>query len=278
MTKLRSLLRPAAVLLATLAFATPAAATTYSTDYTDLWFNTGEQGWGVNVIQQGNTLFATLFVYGASGNPTWFVASDVEPSPAGSQTSFTGVLYQASGPFFGLGSFNPGAVGRQAVGAITFTFGSATTGTMQYTVNGNLFTKTITRQTWRYNDLTGNYVGGFTAQASNCGNGVTNGAVLVFDSLQVQQSGAQATLSLSYYNGAGAAVQCTFSGLYSQSGQLGSVAGDWGCAFSDNTPTTSGTYSITEIAASANGFNGKFSAVDNYCTYDGRFSGVRRAQ
>ena len=43
---LNPLSRLAAVLLATLAFATPAAATTYSTDYTDLWLNTRRAGLG----------------------------------------------------------------------------------------------------------------------------------------------------------------------------------------------------------------------------------------
>ena len=33
-------------------------------DITDLWWNPAESGWGMNVIQQGDTSFVTMFVYG----------------------------------------------------------------------------------------------------------------------------------------------------------------------------------------------------------------------
>ncbi|HET9470218.1 MAG TPA: hypothetical protein VFO24_03875, partial [Usitatibacter sp.] len=120
--------RAATALFATLAAAAilcaapPAHATTYSTDFTDLWFNPNESGWGVNVIQQYNTLFATMFIYGTDTAPRWFVAPDVEPSPAGSQNVFTGQLYQTTGPSFTATSFDPNAVTKTVVGTVTFTF------------------------------------------------------------------------------------------------------------------------------------------------------------
>ncbi len=43
--------------------------------YTDLWWNPQENGWGMNVVQQGETAFITLFVYGPDDKPTWYVAS-----------------------------------------------------------------------------------------------------------------------------------------------------------------------------------------------------------
>jgi len=39
-----------------LAFSTAAGASTYSSEITDMWWNSAESGWGVNVIFQGNTL------------------------------------------------------------------------------------------------------------------------------------------------------------------------------------------------------------------------------
>ena len=71
--------RFAAAAILALGFSGPALATPDSIDYTDLWFVPAESGWGVNVIQQGNTLFATLFVYGSDQSPRWFVASDLKP-------------------------------------------------------------------------------------------------------------------------------------------------------------------------------------------------------
>ena len=40
------------------------------TNYTDMWFNPSESGWGVNVTQDYNgPIFATFFVYTATGAP-----------------------------------------------------------------------------------------------------------------------------------------------------------------------------------------------------------------
>jgi len=55
--------------LAAAAFALPALASTHSTDYTDLWYLPAESGWGVNVVQQNDIVFATFFVYGPDGTP-----------------------------------------------------------------------------------------------------------------------------------------------------------------------------------------------------------------
>src|SRR5438477_11100290 len=118
--------RQAMALLFFLAAAFPAAATTSSTDFTDLWWNPSENGWGVNVIHQGDTFFATLFVYGTDGTARWFVASNL----TGSGTIFSGTLYQTAGPYFGAGTFNPAGVGVTPVGAMTFSFSGPYNGTL----------------------------------------------------------------------------------------------------------------------------------------------------
>src|SRR5262249_3010644 len=46
----------AAALVAALSLVQNAGATTYSTDYTDLWFIPAEAGWGLNLIQQNQTM------------------------------------------------------------------------------------------------------------------------------------------------------------------------------------------------------------------------------
>ena len=77
-------------------------ATPQSLDATDMWFNPAESGWGLNVIHQGDTLFATLFVYGSDGQPRWYVASDMSGGPA----DYTGTLRECTGNAFGE-AFNP---------------------------------------------------------------------------------------------------------------------------------------------------------------------------
>ena len=119
--------RRIAALLTCLAASLPAAATTYSVDFTDMWFNANESGWGVNVIQQSDMIFATLFVYGADNTPRWYVTGAGLQGSGGS--TFSGNLYSTTGPYFA-GSFNPAAVGNAVVGSMTLSFSGPYNGTI----------------------------------------------------------------------------------------------------------------------------------------------------
>src|SRR4051812_50208215 len=88
--------RLAAVLASSLALSA-AASTTFSTDYTDLWITPNESGHGMYIVQQGNTMFVTLFVYGGDTLPRWYFASSVTPVN-GSTTRWRGEPYPSQGP------------------------------------------------------------------------------------------------------------------------------------------------------------------------------------
>jgi hypothetical protein len=264
----------------------PAQATTYSTDHTDLWFNPSESGWGLNLIQQNQTMFGTLFVYDTTTAPHWYVASDLEPGTSGSQTSWQGTLFSTTGPFFGATSFNPSSVISTVVGTMTINFTSDTTATLIYTINGAVVSKNIQRQTFRGNVLTGNYIGGLTALSTNChgtfdGTAVTNGAVLIFDLLTVthtnpQSTPSQVSMRVDFQPDANSNTQssCTLAGAYVQSGKVGAIAsGSWNCTVKGQSANV-GTFTMTQIMANTNGFNAKFHGTDQFCTYDGQFGGV----
>ena len=53
------------------------ATTTSGIDHSDLWWNAAESGWGIHVTQQGDVLFAVLFVYDDQQRPRFFVASSM---------------------------------------------------------------------------------------------------------------------------------------------------------------------------------------------------------
>jgi alpha-tubulin suppressor-like RCC1 family protein len=110
-------------------------------DYTDLWWNPGESGWGMVMAQQGTNIFLAWYVYDNSGRPMWYVASNCTVSGAGC----TGTLYRTTGPPFGP-TFNSSAVQAFAVGSATLTFSDANNGTLSYTVSGVSGSKAITRQ------------------------------------------------------------------------------------------------------------------------------------
>jgi hypothetical protein len=277
---IRTLRHAAAAFFLALGLAPTAQATTYSTDFTDLWFNPNESGWGLNLIQQNQTMFGTLFVYDTTTAPHWYVASDLEPASNGSQTTWTGTLFSTTGPFLGATSFNPASVTNTVVGTMNITFTSDTTASLFYTVNGTTVTKTIQRQTFRGNVLTGNYLGGLTAQGTNChgtfnGQPVTNGPILIFELLTITHTNPQSTPSqvsmVVNFTNSGSPATCTFAGAYTQSGKLGTIGnGTWNCTLSN-----SGTFTMSQIEANTSGITAKFHGSDQFCTYDGQFGGVR---
>ena len=271
---MNSIKRGLAAALCSLGFALPASASTYSVDFTDLWFIPAESGWGINLIQQSDTIFATLFVYDAGNQPHWFVASALKGSNG---TTFTGQLFQTTGPVFS-GAFNPAAVTVTPVGTMTLTFTSVSTATLVYTVNGVSVTKSIQRQSFTAENLSGAYLGGLTATGSACRNGATNGPVLIFDTLTVTHAGTNVNARVDFFT-ANAAGQpqpavCNFSGGYTQTGRLGNVAGSFSCSF-NGVAGNQGTFTMSQIDAQVNGFTGAFQGSDQFCNYTGFFGGVR---
>lgn len=276
MNAMNRILRRIAALVAMLAaFAQPASATTFSTDFTDLWSNASEQGWGINLIQQGDVIFATLFVYDTDRSPRWYVASNLSATgPAtGSTLAFSGNLYQTSGPWFG-GPFSPGPQVTQ-VGAMTVTFNSASTGRLDYVVNGTIVTKEITRQTWRSNNLAGNYMGGIAAIGSSCGGGIANGPFYIVNLLTITQTNRQVNARIDFYGGTGQPTACVLTGTLIDDGRYSTISGGtWSCTVSGQTLNT-GTFSLTQIDATLNGISAVFTGNDQYCVYRGRFGGLR---
>jgi DNA-binding beta-propeller fold protein YncE len=111
-----------------------------------LWWRSpqgSESGWGVNLTQQGEILFATWFTYDAQGNGLWLVMSNGMRTGA---NTYSGTLYQTSGPGFNEAPYIASKFTTAPVGTATFSFGDPDNGTFSYTVNGVSGTKPITRQ------------------------------------------------------------------------------------------------------------------------------------
>ncbi|HLX22629.1 MAG TPA: YncE family protein [Usitatibacter sp.] len=113
-------------------------------DYTDMWWNPNEPGWGAAITQQADTIFVAWYVYNPdmSGNPIWFVAPDCEIAADGA--SCGGAAYQVKGPPFGT-TFDPKQVVSTNVGQFRLTFDDANHGTFNYLGTTIFVSKTITR-------------------------------------------------------------------------------------------------------------------------------------
>ena len=99
----------AAIALLAWAAAAWAQGTRFPQDYQGLWWNPLESGWGVGVFDHGTTgptpISSVLFVYGADGRPTWYIAPDLRDCPASFPpfvaVTCGGTIYRTSGPWFG---------------------------------------------------------------------------------------------------------------------------------------------------------------------------------
>ena len=118
---------------------------TQAYNYQDLWWASPaglENGWGVNLTHQGDTIFATWFTYDLDGTPLWLAVA----TPKTAAGVYSGNLYRTTGPPFNAVPFDPTKVSASLVGTATFTFTDGNRGTFDYTVNGITQSKAITRE------------------------------------------------------------------------------------------------------------------------------------
>lgn len=249
----------------------PGAATTTLTDYTDIWYNApaeSQPGWGVNIAQQGDILFATLFVYGPDNTPRWYVAPNV---PASGANVFSGdLLNVGTGTYFALPW--TGISGVQVVGTIAFTFDSPTTGTMTYTVGAAQVTKSIVRQSWRADSLAGTYAGAVTGFGATCG---PSGRIRIPGALNVTHDGGAITMTLDFAVSPAQTGRCTYNGTYRQAGNVGAIAGNYHCDVNGVTNAVTGSFTVDEIRATRNGWLGRIAVVSPNCNYAGYMGGVK---
>jgi hypothetical protein len=220
------------------------------------------------MIQQGDIIFVTLFVYQSNSQPTWFVGPSTQWSGTGSH--FTGPLYSTTGPYFG-GGFDPHAVGVTQVGTVTFDGGSgATTGTLAYSVNGVNVTKSVQRQTWRSDNIAGQYRGATIGTFTNCNGATVPSSIDNPVTLTVTQVASSITIS-EIGTQDGAAYSCRYSGILSQNGKMGTIVGTELCG---TNPTQDFTASSVQV--DQNGLSMTLVADFSTCHFSGRMGGMRQ--
>lgn len=241
----------AVVVALSLSAATSASAASFSTDQSDIWWAnppSTESGWGFQLVQRNSTIFATLFVYGPSTAPTWYVAT---LTPTATANEFSGDLVTTTGPWFGTVPFNPANVTVRKVGTMTWTVTSITTGTLQYTVDGVAVTKNATRQTLVAENYSGHFGGGIHEIDTGCANPAFNTTSENIGVLNIIQNGAALTMTA-----AGNGNSCSYAGTLAQFGQFGDVFGTFACANG-----ASGSFHIFEFQVTEFSINGRFTAA-----------------
>jgi hypothetical protein len=253
-----------AILSLALAASAPAfAANTFGTDFSDLWWNPAESGWGVTLTHQDNAIFATLFVYAPDGSAKWYSGAAFASSTTA--PVFSGQFFEGHGPYFGAATFNPALASNRLVGTVTLNMTSVSTATMTYTVDGVAVTKSIQRQTFAANALTGNYMGAIGGTDTNCG--ASSGNFTQFAQYAIVHSGSNITISAAFQ----AASSCNYQGTYTQSGRMGSIDGSFVCSNGSG-----GAFHAVELEASYQAFFTRYTAdYGGGCVETGRISGMK---
>lgn len=238
----------------------------HATDYTDLWWDPKESGWGVNFVQNGDFIFATFFVYATDGSPTWVTGQFT----LNAEGYFDGPLYASSGPHYATVPYDPDQVGRVQVGNANFRPGSAEFGVLFYSVGDDFVIKNVQRQTLAPIVIAGSYLGGMTTSLSECNDPAQNRAAESFAEINVTQfATGQVRLDVRRQ---GEAV-CTLGGNLSQIGRLHRIVdASYNC---DNGLDASVT--VYEVKATPQGIEGRWTAsMGEGCRENVYFSAVRR--
>jgi len=253
-------------LLAALAAAGSLQAAAAPANYSDLWWNPQESGWGMNIVQQGYTAFATLFVYGPDGKPTWYVASNLQvfAEDASGNPAFRGALYKTTGPWLG-GAFDPAKVGVQAVGDVVIEPRAGGRIYVGYNAEGVHVEKVVERQTFSQPDFAGNYHGSFRLRQASAAGGAPWGTREFAGDVLAHLDGENVFLRIDEPSS-----RCDFRGTRSPSGRYATLSGQYTCVGGE-----AGTFEITDFEVAQHAISGYLRARTASTHQYGRFAAAR---
>jgi len=241
-------------------------------NYTDLWYNPQESGWGVNVVQQLETAFVTLFVYGPDGEPTWYVASDapVVAYMPGALPLFSGTLYRTRGPWHG-GPFDPSRVEITPVGTVWLEALAKDRMRVTYRVQGMEVVREVVRQTWQVPIAGANYAASFNLRQAPVPSGTPFGTLRFQADVLLHIDDGAAFMRAEDDLGR----RCEYRGAHRQSGKLATVAGTFQCsAGSAGIDSASGTFEISDFEVTSHGVTGYLRTASSQLIQYGRFAGA----
>lgn len=246
-------------------FALLGASRAQALEYTDVYFDPSESGWGVFLVQSNTTQFLAFFIYGADGKPTWYTALLADDGNG----NYSGALYATTGTYFASPWQGDHAT---AAGTVSFKPSDRYHATLTYTVNGvGTVTKSIQRETLTPYVLSGNYSASVAGSISGCTDPTRNDpAFRGTANLAVTQVGdATATLTFSFTDAAHAGTLCTVSGPLDHFGRLYRLNGEANCGGNAHATT------IDALHPTGQGIEGHWTGgTGGGCTGSLHFAGV----
>lgn len=119
-------------------------ATAYN--YSDLWWNPAELGWGLQLnhhVDTGGNITGMVLLYDEGGNPEWFFI----PGGSWTQNTFKSDVWKVTGPggIGALAQFDTRRIGVNSVGNVSLQFNGQNSLTWTYTINGVSGSKQLMR-------------------------------------------------------------------------------------------------------------------------------------
>jgi lysyl endopeptidase len=135
-----------------LEFATPFPVCKFSgfdrsaaSNYTDIWWNPNESGWGLTLAHQGNVLFGTLYTYDRTGQDIWLSMSRGERRLKANSVIFEGALYRATGNAFNRPPYTLISATQVGTMKVEFPFNNSNAAKLTYDFDGSTVVKDIQR-------------------------------------------------------------------------------------------------------------------------------------
>ncbi len=237
-------------------------------DYSDLWWNPQESGWGMNVVQQGETAFVTLFVYGPDERPTWYFASNaaVFAEDASGNPAFRGTLYKTMGPWQG-GPFDPSRVSVQAIGDIVIEPREGGKLYVNYFAEGARVVKLVQRQSFSQPDIGSNYHGTFRLRQVRPGS-VPHGTREYAPDVLLNLDGANVFMRVEE-----PLSRCEYRGTRTMSGRFATITGQFTCTGPEGGGP--GTFEVSDFEVTQHGISGYLRTYGADTNQYGRFAAAR---
>jgi hypothetical protein len=170
-------------------------------EYTDVYYNPAESGWGIFLVQSDKAQFLALFNY-------------------------NGQLYATTGSYFGL-PWNPAQLTVAAVGTMSFNPTDSYRATVTYALAGGpTVTKTVQRQTLTPYQLPGNYSGSASGTQAGCTDPSMNDPKFRarYNLAVTQTADTAAAMTISFVDPQNDGVVCTLQGGLTHFGRIYKMA------------------------------------------------------
>lgn len=253
----------AALFAAAVATSGVASATTFTTNYTDLWANTKEPGWGLSIYQEADVLQGTLFIYDKGELASWYtVTLALDSIGPNNVPRYTGTLYQTTGPALGQ-PYDPALLRYRQVGALTIDFGDDAHGLLTYTIDGAGAVKQVQRLTFAPNSILGSYIGSTQDVTYDCKDPKRNGLVTTDPGpFTITQETDGMVLRFPTCE--------VTNGVYTQQGQIGQVDAIYNCPGG-----ATGEIKFSALQSEKGGIVGTYTGRDKSCLFRGNIGGMR---